>query len=242
MLYEAIRKGCELYQANTTFNLVYDNYLRNRNQDLWNRPETLTYEETYRLVVFLNKFLCRMDYKYVSDLQSVLKVALPYLNFLDSSKTILDIDFDGSVESLRIDNRWMKVSEIIQLGYSLLLQCPDVGDTVASKILHSINPALFVMWDDSIRGGYGLNDKKISGSTRYVNYFLPRMQNLAEFTIRQVQLREKLSRTDAIISLKSGNCSHSLAKVLDEYNYMKFTRNNEQVWENEYDSTLKLKD
>ena len=69
------------------------------------------------------------------------------------------------------------------------------------------------------------------------------MQRLAEYAIRQVQVKEKRSHADAISSLKSKDCTYTLAKALDEYNFMKFTRNNDAVWQKEYalPNTDKLK-
>ena len=45
---------------------------------------------------------------------------------------------------------------------------------------------------------------------------------------------ESRSRDSAVQSLTI--CGHSLAKVLDEYNFVKFRENDDRVWETEYQS------
>ncbi len=102
--------------------------------------------------------------------------------------------------------------------------------TGASKILHMIYPELFVMWDGAIRDGYGFG-----GEYEGVQYedFLRRMQRVANYAINQVEEECDVSREDAIESLKCDG--HTLAKALDEYNYVKFTLNDEAVWQAEYE-------
>ena len=103
--------------------------------------------------------------------------------------------------------------------------------TGASKILHIINPELFVMWDGAIRGGYGFSRKY--GGKQYVS-FLRRMQMLANYAIEQVKRECDVSREEAITELKCEG--HTLAKALDEYNFVKFTMNVDAVWQAEYKS------
>ena len=210
MLYEDIRRGCDLYhRIGFNFDLAYSEYFKNKNYDAWRQPLTLDYKETYDLVQFLNRFLCRMDYSNVDELSRHLRKSTYYLNLL-SYGDILHVDFNGQVE---IDGNWVNYGQVIDKFYNHLLRCRGVGLTVASKILHTINPNLFVMWDNAIIDGYGLS---------YTNHFLPEMQRLAKYAINQVIEEECLPHDDAIDSLIP--CGNSLAKVLDEYNFVKFTR------------------
>ena len=60
------------------------------------------------------------------------------------------------------------------------------------------------------------------------------MQMLAKFAIKQVREKKPhFSDERAIEWLTRGE--YSLAKTLDEYNYMKFTRNCSNVWQKEYE-------
>ena len=210
MLYEDIRRGCEEYhRIGHNFDSAYSEYFKNKNHDMFNQPITLTHQETYRLVEFLNRFLCRMNYSYVGELAPHLRNAVHFLNLL-TSEDILHMDFNARVE---IEGNWVSYGEVIEKCYGHLLKCRGVGLTVASKILHTINPNLFVMWDGAIIDGYSLP---------YAGHFLPEMQRLAKCAVSQVIKEECLSRNDAVESLAP--CGNSLAKVLDEYNYVKFTK------------------
>ena len=217
MLYEDIRQGCkEYHRIGSNFDAAYSHYFANKNQNMWNQPDTLTSRETYRLVEFLNRFLCRLAYSSVPILQPFLQDATPYLNRL-SSKDILSIDFNERIE---VDDRLASGRALIKRCYDRISECPGVGDTVASKILHAINPKLFVMWDDAIIGAYG-------APYIYATHFLPEMQRLAKDAINQVIENENRSYDDAIKSLTP--CGNTLAKVLDEYNYMKYTRDHPKL-------------
>ena len=109
--------------------------------------------------------------------------------------------------------------------------------TGASKILHLIYPELFVMWDGAIRGGYGSGGKY--EGVQYVD-FLRRMQMLANYAIEQVKRECDVSRDVAIERLQCDG--HTLAKTLDEYNYVKFTLNEDSVWQAEYEPCSSLQD
>ena len=97
-------------------------------------------------------------------------------------------------------------------------------------MLHIVNPELFVMWDEAIRGGYGCSKGE---GDQYVD-FLRRMQRLANYVISQIEIECGVSRGEATAWLKCER--HTLAKTLDEYNFMKFTRNCDSVWQAEYES------
>ena len=87
----------------------------------------------------------------------------------------------------------------------------------------AINPNLLVMWDNRIREGYGISD---NGGPGYIR-FLKRIQNLAEKAVREIIDAENLTREDAIISLTSRG--HTLAKAIDEFNYVRFTEKDSDV-------------
>ena len=91
--------------------------------------------------------------------------------------------------------------------------------TAASKILHTINPNLFVMWDRKIR-----KCRKVSGmglGREYVHVFLLKMQRIADEAIKQVEAQEGLSR-EVAIKCFTEHCKYnnSLAKIIDEYNFV----------------------
>jgi hypothetical protein len=78
-----------------------------------------------------------------------------------------------------------------------------VGPTATSKVLHLVNPDLFMIWDSKIRKTYGFKD---SGA-EYV-CFLSIMQNWSK----------KLGSVVKNLQFQYGK---SIAKIIDEYNWKK---------------------
>ena len=161
------------------------------------------------------------------QLLPVLREFLPSLNKLHGN-TILDVCLDEAIEG-------KSIADVICSSFKGIANCgpanrrnnrPNNETTAASKILHIISPKLFVPWDSAIRSGYG-GHKNIS----YTD-FLRRMQRVANYAIKQVEEECDVSREDAIKSLKCEG--HTLAKTLDEFNFVKFTLNDESVWKTEY--------
>jgi len=84
--------------------------------------------------------------------------------------------------------------------YDVLSKIKGVEYTGASKVLHLRNRNLFVMWDDYIRAGYEIKEK--NGANYFK--FLKRMQS--DFG-----------------SIEWEDPSITLAKAIDEYNYVEHT-------------------
>ena len=73
----------------------------------------------------------------------------------------------------------------------------------------------------------------VTSTSSRIADFLRRMQRLANYAICQIEKECDVSREDAIESLKCEG--HTLAKTLDEYNFMKYTKNCDAVWRAEYE-------
>lgn len=95
--------------------------------------------------------------------------------------------------------------------------------TGSSKILHTILPHLFVMWDRKIRKGIlGYVDR--NWGAVYASEFLPKMRNKLEEAIQTTMQENKLSRKEAIRYIRKMCYGETLPKLIDEYNYMIYTR------------------
>ena len=206
MLYEAIRARSSAYHSSEgckDYNLWYTLYFGLfKNPSKWNDKDTLDIQEVNRLIrYFLNKWDCRFAYKLEPELLAVLKRTVPIVKPLENM-TILTIQSDADFDR-------------IAQAYNILTSVNGINDTIASKILHTINRELFPMRD------FAMNRWMYSWSP-YSPNFCKEMQDLAECAIGQIQTNEKdnACRTDAINSLRGKNCSHTLAKVLDEYNFV----------------------
>jgi len=83
----------------------------------------------------------------------------------------------------------------------------QVGPVAASKILHLACPDLFIMWDTNIRNrGY----KKYYGDGEEYHEFLVEMRSIWK----------ALENTISDLQVRHGN---KVTRILDQYNWMKFT-------------------
>ena len=152
MLSEAIKRACEIYhidESGTGYNRAYDGLLDSMVPVKWKQPEFLDQIEVEKVVNFINgNFRGRMQAS-ASQLLPALREILPHLNVL-RNMNIISVNFNESLAE-NID-----VRREIEVCFNLLADSgPRHESTGTSKILHIINPNLFVMWDSAIRGGYG---------------------------------------------------------------------------------------
>ena len=226
MLYEAIQLGCEIYhESETAYDGAYRRYRAHRNGEAsakWDNPILLDYGEAERVIAFANEWKSRMP-SFPENVQRVLvglKSAVPNLNMLQNA-TLLDVQFE-----LIISNG-MTVSELIANSFDAVAGASRRRDGTAvyvsvgtSKMLNAaVNPCLFVMWDGAIQSGYG-----VYGTGTQYSKFLMEMQKLARFSVAEAMNVEDMSYDEAIMSF-TDRCRNrnSLAKILDEFNYSKFT-------------------
>ena len=98
--------------------------------------------------------------------------------------------------------------------------------TATSKILHVLHPPLFVMWDSAIRGGYAVD--RSSGD--YARRFLPRMQRQASEAVDSYIRDGEAEPAAAVEALEKRCGGRPLTKLVDEYNYCKFTLRRDELW------------
>lgn len=128
----------------------------------------------------------------------------------------------GSLATCSLANTDLaKVKQEIVICYEILTG-PRVwgGDTVASKLLHFLNPDLFVMWDDSIR-----NKIPGTGTGCYLT-FLKRSQESAQRTIEDFNRRQQQESLENYLSQRLGYLTtRPLTKFLDDCNWVFITKN-----------------
>ena len=216
MLYEAIRLASKKYH-DLNSGPRYDCTLTQRS--VWGWEEAPNSEQVDSIRSFVNSWGTRMQAT-THELHSTLGEIWPSLSDLKCN-TILDVDLCDST-----------MRDLIGCCFDRMAKSNAKKRneaTGASKMLHMINPKLFLMWDASIVRGYG-------GHFNVLLYtdFLRRMQMLAKFAIKQVRENEPHYSDETAIASLTG-CKRTLAKTLDEYNYVKFTLNDESVWKKEYE-------
>ena len=95
--------------------------------------------------------------------------------------------------------------------------------TDASKILHTIVPEFFVMWDRNIRRAILGSEYRRFGYD-YAYTFLPRIQaELKEAIITCMEDKGFHSEDESIEYIRRMCDGNTLAKLVDEYNYVVYT-------------------
>ncbi len=230
MLYQAIREAREKYHSGY-YGWDYDCAVKAHSQAVKKRhnssdPNNPSYEEAAILLSFANGWGSRMQ-RTADDVRSALREIQPDLDTLKND-TILDV-------CLNKDKR-----ELICRSFKVLAGCNRKGHneaTGASKMLHIINPKLFIMWDGAIRTGYicKLQGKLEKKGWIWYTEFLQEMRCLAKQAVCEAMEKEKNHSCEtAIASLTGGE--RTFAKALDEYNFMKYTKEAGSVWRAEYES------
>lgn len=211
----------ELFEAAKRFKnypASYDYiYTRARRTD-WQNLNTLTTEQIRNEVIrgFLNPWKCRLPntVERANAIKTTYKEALFYLRAL-SDETLQDIGFD---EIKQVDDQKINHSQIIHHLFSRFSgMCDEFRPVPASKLLHMIRPALFVMWDQDIgREKYGM---KLS-AYNYAYKFMPLMKKEANEAI-DIYMKERVCDRDTAIREIMATCyGKTLAKLVDEYNWI----------------------
>lgn len=150
----------ELFKKHKLFKDYDDKwYDMSRQKTDWQNLQNLTIEEVKNEIIwFLNKWRCRIGPERILDLvaKGIKGRCVEAASLLEilNSETLEDIDFE---QNKKVGHKQISNSRIIHNVFSMF---SNIGYrfrwTATSKVLHMINPKLFVMWDDAICDGYFL--------------------------------------------------------------------------------------
>jgi hypothetical protein len=188
----------------------YDRYMiEQKNWKVWQTP-VVSITEIEKLFHFIRSW----DRFFRGDscvFQRIYQGIYPVLDELRNERTE-DADFSNVEFKARIGDVFDKVANCTTIK--------RYESTDASKMLHTILPNFFVMWDDEIKTWIvsGGND----GRT-YAYGFLPKMQRELNDAIESCMTEMKLDRKAAIKYVREQCGDETLAKLADEYNYVKYT-------------------
>lgn len=132
---------------------------------------------------------------------AIFRYAMKEFDLKNFQKTVNELKLyfnkfrDKSIETINFDDYKKEITHL----FDTLSKIKGVQFTGSSKLMHLTIPNVFVMWDGYIRKAWGF---KKGNSEDYFN-FLKKMQQ--EF--KDIQKRNE----------------RTLAKCIDEYNYVKFT-------------------
>lgn len=210
--YTDLLKAHKFFQQEEGRFKFYEAYMKATEPKVWLKSPNVPLKEGLLLFGWVHSWEpefrgdLREFYRIYDDIFSLLK------GFED--RTIVNIDFNDNVKN------------------SLCVLFERVGScctsrrfesTAASKILHALVPDLFVMWDRAIRQGILGDENKKSGRD-YSFEFLPKMQKLATYFL-DTYIEENggdYEHASARISQRADG--YTLAKLLDELNYLIFTK------------------
>jgi len=190
---------------------LYDSYLRGKKWEDWEKPD-LCFEEIEKLFDFIKSW----DYHFQGDLTVFKGIYSEIFPFVWKMRTEKFEDLD-----LR-DNELKKG---IQRVFDKVANCCVIDryeSTDASKMLHTMLPDLFVMWDRGIRKGLLGDENEYSGEV-YAYDFLPIVQRELHEAIETFSRIRSLDRSNAIELIRKSCNGKTLPKLADQYNYMSHT-------------------
>lgn len=180
---------------------------------------------------FLNRWKCRIpnNPKSANAIRTTLKELSPYLQEINKLK-IEDIDFSKNVN---VNDNTITIGQVIEHCYTMVRNIGfKFGATATSKLLHIIQPKLYVMWDKEILKHYRKLDRHVSDGGQGYRVYLELMklmsnQIITNFQVASLNPERQLNQDPATyISVQMNyNPPKTLAKYLDEFNYITITNN-----------------
>lgn len=162
-----------------------------------------------QLLKYVNRWGCRIPASKADGIAAALHDALPLVAPLSAS-------------ALEFDDLRCATLDIITRAFDSLTRADGVGPTAASAILTALNPQLFVSWGAGIKNAYFPDDKP-NGAT-YAQ-FLAIMRMAALSIARDARTTHSLDDPASQLSAALGiNPPFSLAKFIDEYNWLTLAR------------------
>jgi len=188
-------------------------------QALGTNPNQLQAEEVQQKVItgFLNCWKCRISNppEAANAVLETLQNLAPYLQALQDQE-IEGVQLDAL---LNIDGNQTEISRIIEHCYDEIRKIGHrFGPTATSKLLHILQPRLFVMCDGPILSHYHQIDARISNRGQGYCRFLQTMQDVT------AHIREELQNpTNYLNEVMEYHPPKTMAKYLDEYNWVTIT-------------------
>ena len=210
MHYLNLIKAHELYNECEERGYFYDVYIRVRNGEEWNSGK-ISIEEIEKLFHFIREW----EHHFQGDPMVFKKV-------YDANYPVIRSLMKESIEDADLEALRQRIRQIFDVvaGCVRPLRTRRYESTDTSIILHTLLPRLFVIWDNNIKEGVGV----YSRGANYSGVFLPRMQNELKEAIKTCMFDKKRGRGDAVAFIESQCENKTLAKLVDEYNYMKYVR------------------
>jgi hypothetical protein len=198
---------------------------------LRSNPEASPINEIRQLLIkgFLNRWKCRITNTPQSAriVRAKLIIVQPYLRVLDNL-AIEDVNFN---QIINVNNEQMTVDEAIKECYTHVTNIRNrFAATAASKLLHILQPKLFVMWDKDILTHYKDNNYQVSNGAQGYCVYLHLMQDVATQVLQSFQNATlnppagiNQCPADYLSMRMKYNPPKTMAKYIDEYNWVVIT-------------------
>jgi hypothetical protein len=175
-------------------------------------PDAVSLQEIEKLLRFIPKWDGHFRGKDPEKFSNVYSAALPVIKELEHEK----------LETAKLDaEQLQKISKVFDALSRYSEQAYESTD--CSKILHTILPDLIVMWDREIRKGIVGNENRKEAEI-YAFNFLPKMQIELKEAIGTCMEAEMLGFEEAARYIRKSCGFESLPKLIDEHNYVIYTR------------------
>lgn len=224
MDYIVLLKGVRMFEDFWGKDSWYVNHIL-RCRDGWGNLSCIAGDQIERIIIEFLRYY-KVQYTYRIDREDLGKALanLDEHSKILSGRSLLNLNFK---EKVKVENgRTTWISQIVKEMYNELCGVHGIGSTSASKILHGINTRVFMMWDQYIRRGYTYYEEN-------AEHYLKFMADCQTILKRLVDSYRKKSGCD-VTAAEEEICGQAypdlavkkpLAKLLDEYNWMKFCNN-----------------
>jgi len=154
---------------------------------------------------------------------------------------IMSVDLDNTIKIGRQTRSLKDVIVDLFVTFSDISEQTERRDyTAASKILHVLLPKFFIMWDNCIRCAYGCKIKVKKGKIdikdageKYFR-FMKRVQKEGMEAVESYCKERRCKRKNIAIRRIENelyqNGFYSFARLLDIYNFQKYTRGDDRLW------------
>jgi len=205
---ELLQAHKDFYKPENIRAHYYDEYMKGKDWQSWGSTVPLCE------VMKLFGFILGWEPEFQGDpgkFQQIYEEIYPVIKGLYQER-IEDIDFSNE-----------KLKQDIEQVFDKVAGCPARKRnewTAASKILHTLLPNFFIMWDGKIRQKI-LGEGKNRGRD-YAYEFLPKMQAELEEALKTCMEDNSLSREESKRLLTRCCDGKTLPKLIDQFNYVRY--------------------
>jgi len=222
MHWRQLIEGCDLYrqQARPQYDAAYQEYMGKYGANLLPAPQAFDRNRAQDLIDLANKFGARMH-------MEPTQLAASYQRVHGSLSTLASL----RLESAALDQplgTGETASDLAEEVFDSVAKCAQSEYSAGtSKMLHALLPQFFVMWDNAIAAGYA---SPMSGHG-YAFTFLPRVLKELEEAIVTYGRKYLATKSEAAAALAKLGGDRPLSKLLDEFNYAKYTLSVNELWD-----------